>query len=247
MSYVRNLDDYYLMPETDSCYLDGGYFKKVFQDYPGLLPPLTVSIRPNKYNEAEEKVYLSMDSSNIDTTYPGILRLIIQTPTSRHSNLLILDYQAGVIYRFEPLGVNAPYFQKVNTLVSEYLNIYHDFDLQLIDIDLNMVLDEKNPDCLHLSGFCTAYNILYAYAFLTGKNFNPVGIRRFASKVESEYGPIEDSKKEVEYGLITEDNKNQKRNMLIGGVGGLVLGGAVGGLGGAALLGGLGTLGGAVI
>ena len=236
--FTENLDDYKSYSPTSSCYLDGRYFYKVFARYPGILPhPLHLSIRSN------DKLYISMKQSNVNTEYPGLLRLVIETSTSRHSNLLILDYNNGIVYRFEPLGKDSEYFNEINSMVENYLNFFFDMKLEVIDIDLRTVLDEKNESCIRRgekSGFCTAYIIMYAYAYLHGQDFDPSNVLKFAHKIEETYGSLPKHGEEKEYGLLTgDDNQNQLRNVLIGAGSGALIGGvAAGGKG--ALAGGLG-------
>lgn len=252
MSYTQNLDDYVKMPETSSCYLDGRYFNKVLLNYPGLIyNPLNIIISENRKSNKKKvrfvndlRVFVDMKAQTVETKFPGLLRVVITTSKSRHSNLLIIDYENGIVHRFEPLGRSAPYFDKVNEILEEYLSYFLDIELKVIDIDLDSILDEKNPTCLargERSGFCTAYILLYAYAYLNGKEFNPEGIRRFAKKIESNYGTLPMEGKEIEYGIFTgSPNPDQGRNMLIGGLAGAALGGVVGGGAGGLVLGGLG-------
>lgn len=240
MQYTENLDGWEKLKNSDSCYLPGNYFYKAFARYPGLLVnPLEIKIRKNKTGERN---YVHMRQTNIDTRYPGLLRVTIETPNTKHSNLLVLDYDAGIVHRFEPLGKTAPYFEKVNSLIEDYLSAFFNFDLEVIDVDFDEILDEKNPKCKK-SGFCVAYIILYAYCFLNGKPFLPDDIRKFARKVEETYGKIPQQEHEVEYGFLGNDNPNQGRNALIGGVIGGGLGGLAAGPGGLVL----GGLGGALI
>ena len=93
--YTENLDGYKRLKNTDSCYLDGRYFNKVFIRYPGLLTnPLNIVFRETRIKTAsskrdEMKYYIHMKESNFNEEYPGLLRLVIETPKSKHSNLLI--------------------------------------------------------------------------------------------------------------------------------------------------------------
>lgn len=227
--YTENLDGWENEDNTKSCYLDSRYFYKCLLRYPGtIVNPLNIRIGKKGHN-------IFMKDSKINTEYANLLRLTIKTPDSRHSNLLILDFQNNKVYRFEPLGRSAPYYDKVNEMIEDYLNMFFDFDLEIINIDEN-VIDEKNPSC-EKSGFCIAYIILYSYAFLNGKEYNPENIRKFARKIEKTYGSLPEEFTEPEYGF--GDNPNQGRNTLIGGLGGLAIGGLVGG-GTGALVGGLG-------
>ena len=243
MSYTENLDDYMVSKETDSCYLDGRYFYKVFARYPGTISePLVIKIKPPRNNRQRTKFFVNMKEARVDPRYPGLLRLVIHTPHSRHSNLLILDYEKEKVYRFEPLGKTAPYYDKINNIIEEYLDHFFDFDLEIVEIDLDMFLDEKNEKCLRKgkkTGFCTAYIILYAYCYLNNKEFDPTYIQRFAEKVQNTYGTLPRIGAEVDMGFLGNDNPNQLRNAGLGAIGGA----AVGGL----LLGsGAGVLGGAI-
>lgn len=234
---LQELNDWRTEEPTESCYLDGKYFYKVLKEYPGTFEhPLIIR------KDRRGKYYVHMKESLVDTSLPGLLRLVIQTPESRHSNLLILDYDNAKVYRFEPT-TNPD--EKINTIVEEYLNMFVDIELEMIDINLDEILDEKNPKC-EKSGFCVAYIILYAQAYLNGTTFNPLDIRRFAKRIEKVYGPIPLNESEIEYGLFTGDNTNTGRNALIGGLGGAALGGLLTGSGagvlGGAALGGLGGL-----
>lgn len=252
MQYTKNLDGYMKMRETDSCYLDGRYFSKVLSSYPGLLPnDLHIFIREKKTTAIlpQRDIFsVQMKENKIDKDYPGLLKLVIITPESIHSNLLILDYSAGIVHRFEPLGVKAPFFDKVNQILESYLSLFLDLEVRVIDVDLDTILDEKNPHCVkrkERSGFCTAYILLYAYCYLNGKEFDPTEIRRFAKMIETTYGPLPMEGKEEEYGLWGNENPNQNRNTVIGAgtgalTGGLLLG-PVGLIGGTLLGGGLGS------
>jgi len=243
MKYTENLDGWENLKNSDSCYLPGNYFYKVFARYPGLLAnPMEIKIRKNKTGE---RTYVHMRETNIDKRYPGLLRVTIETPKTKHSNLLILDYDSGIVYRFEPLGKEAPYFSEVNSLIEIYLSAFFNFDLEVVDSNFDEILDEKNPKCKK-SGFCVAYIILYAYCFLNQKPFLPDDIRKFARKIEETYGTIPEYDHEVEYGFLGNDNPNQGRNMVLGAtagglIGGLTLGtpGLIGGLAAGTLIGGV--------
>ena len=238
--YTENLDGWEKLKNSDSCYLPGNYFYKVFVKYPGLLAnPMEIKIRKNR---TAERNYVHMQATNVDKNMPGILRLVIETPESKHSNLLVLDWDSGIVYRFEPLGKSAPYFKKVNALIEDYLSAFFNFDLEIVDAEFDEILDEKNPKCKK-SGFCVAYIILFAYCFLNQKPFLPDDIRKFARMIEQTYGSIPLGEQDVEYGFLTGPNTNTGQNMIIGGLGGAAIGGIaggptgllIGGLGGAAL------------
>lgn len=225
------LSDYRSNMETKSCYLDGRYFNKVFKDYPGLIKePLVISLKSTK-NGLDQNV--EMKSSDINTDHIGLLRVIIETPESRHSNLLLIDYKGQKIYRFEPLGINAPYYKVVNRLIEMYLDNYLDFEL--INFD-NSPYDEKNPKCKK-GGFCVAYVTKLAYDYLNGKPYDPTDIRKFVKQIEDMYGPLPKRGKDEEYGMF--DNVSG-RNVALGAIGGGLLGGVATGSAGGALLGAAG-------
>ena len=194
MKTMQKLNDWKSEKESASCYLDGRYFHKVLGNYAGTFEnPLRVRLnQKGQYS-------IQMKEGKTDTSTTGLLRLVIQTPTTKHSNLLILDYAAGKVYRFEPLGSNTPHLEEVNALVEDYLNMFFDLDLELIDIELSEILDAKNPECVE-SGFCNAYVILYAYAYLNGEFFEPEDIRRFVQRIEKVYGSLPTKGAEVEFG-----------------------------------------------
>lgn len=201
--YVDNLTNYHGLGNTESCYLDGRYFNLVFANYPGLLPNhLHIDISETKVktptrNEIVDNTRIFMGENKIDTRVSGLLRVVIHTPETIHSNLLIIDYNSKKIYRFEPLGRNGPYYDKVTDLIANYLGKIFPFDVEVIDVEFPF--DEKNENC-QKSGFCTAYNILYAYSYLNRTDFNPSNIRKFAKLIETKYGPLPKEGAQIEYG-----------------------------------------------
>ena len=253
--YTEDLSGWKNSKETDSCYLDGRYFNKVLARYPGLLSyPLQIFIAEKqvkktnnvKVFEKDYRLFVNMKENHVNTSLPGLLRVVITTPKGRHSNLVILDYQNRIAYRFEPLGKKALYFEKINEVIENYLSLFFDFKLEVIDIELDEILDEKNSDCLargERTGFCTAYILLYAYSFINQEEFDPSDIRRFANMIEVNYGTLPREGAERDYGLFGNPNPDQGRNMLIGGLGGAAIGGLLTGSGAGLVLGGLGGAG----
>lgn len=230
-----NLNNYKLYPDTNSCYLDGRYFNKVLESYPGLITePLNIIINKNQ----ETNYY--MKSTELDNRYPGLLRVIINTPKGRHSNLLIIDYKNSKVFRFDPNGQNSPYFNQVNTIIQQYLGLYLDFELFIIDPTISLTTtntscnNNTNNNTNNKSGFCVAYVIKYAYDYLQGRDFDPSHILKFTQAVETIYGPLPQKGKDIEYGIFGNDNPDQGRNIAIGAIGGALIGGVLtGGLGGA--------------
>ena len=135
----EDLDDYLHIAPTASCYLDGRYFNLVFQDYPGLLTyPLEITIAQGRV--VRESV--NMRETNVDKQQPGLLKVVITTlqrgKRTKHSNLVILDYENRVAHRFEPLGRTAPHFDRVNQLIEEYLSFFFEMHVQTIDVNLRL-------------------------------------------------------------------------------------------------------------
>lgn len=235
------LDNYKHYHPTKSCYLDGRYFNKVFANYPGLISkPLHITIVPNADNNIE---YTNqMKQVKINDQYPGLMRVIINAPGSRHSNLLILDYANRKVYRYDPHGTSSPYYNEINQIIKKYLNMYFDFEI----IDVNQpVADPGNPICTAqgiMNGFCVAYVIKFAYDWLLQRHYDPSDILRFSKAVETLYGPLSDNKSDMEYGLFGNNGGGQlnTKGALIGGLGGAAVGGLLMGSGTGMLIGGLG-------
>jgi hypothetical protein len=224
------LDNYKKCLDTGSCYLDGFYFNKIFANYPGLIrEPLRVSLRSN---DGEIKFKAEMKNAAIDLDTIGIQRVIIDMPKSKHSNLLIIDFQSSTAFRFDPLG-HHKYDGFINAALMQYLALYMP-QISLHTIS-NPAYTETNDKCTH-SGFCMAYVTKYAYDYINDREFDPTEIKKWVRCVEELYGPLPPTQTpDVEYGLF---DSSSGQGALIGGLGGAVVGGAVGG-GSGALLGGL--------
>ena len=184
---------------SKSCHMDGKYWNVVLSEYPGLVKePMYIIIRERKSRKTglmEEKIYFRFNIQAKDMSVPLIERLIIQTPTSRHCNLLIFTPEK--IYRMEPL--RDQYTEKINQLVE---NFFPEHDVETIDFSL----DEKNEQCEE-SGYCTAYCLMYALAYLNGEDFNPANVRKFVRKVEQTY-PLPEGEPEIEYGRYHRGFRN---------------------------------------
>lgn len=250
--FTKNLENYENLPESNSCYLDGRYFNIVLANYPGLLSnPLYIDVKINKMttlNKRSEREYISarMEETKINTKFPGLLRLVINThignKNSKHSNLLILDYKNGIIYRFEPLGQRAPYFDEISKIVHTYLSQFFEWDFKVIELNSDQKLDENNRECTKIglkSGFCLAYVLLYAYNFINLLDFHPSNIRRFVTQIERTYGRLPSEGADIEYGELSRGQK-QAIGAGAGLLGGAILGGPTLalGLGGAGLIAG---------
>ena len=216
--YTDNLDTYHSFPETSSCYLDGRYFNIVFRSYPGLVAePLKIFL----YRDNGQLKYdVMMRDVDLDNRFPGLLRVIINTPEGRHSNLLILDYKRGIAFRYEPDGNTYPYFDVVNSIIARFLNKYGTFRVENIDARAHL---KRNPVC-EGGGLCMAYVIKFAYDYINDRQFDQSNILRFASMVEQLYGPLPEMGKDIEYGLFGNPNPNQGQNVLLGTLGGAGIG-----------------------
>ena len=239
--FTDDLSDYKSYPPTQSCYLDPRYFDLVFQNYPGLLATMNIQIRHSRARNQVHKaarIHVNMNESRINPDYPGLLRISIDINGNKHSNLLILDTNNNRAYRFDPYGTTAPHYREINAAIEQYLGFFVDVDIQDVDVPLIRPDDASNPAC-NRSGYCVAYVIMYAYAWLNDVPFEPEHVRRFASRVERTY-PRPENPPEIECGLF-DDNPNP-----IGTVGGATVGGLLGaGLGPVGLIGGA-LVGGAV-
>jgi len=249
------LNTYKNYPTTKSCYLDGKYFNRVFARYPGLIQePLNITIvKRRSYKNLETYLELEtyesfeysghMNYTSIDQNLPGLLRVIINTPSGRHSNLLIINYESGTVYRYEPDTTNNLYHDSINKLILEYLGSYLNVD-KIYDIP-SPVVNNYNPKCTSnqiKSGFCVAYVIKYAYDYLNGREYDPSDILKFSSAVETIYGPLVGAP-DVEYGLIDGDQNLNKNNAMVGGLGGAAIGGLMMGTPAGLLVGGLSGVG----
>jgi hypothetical protein len=232
--YTDNLEGWEKLKNTESCYLDGSYFNKVFARYPGLLKnPLYIDLPMRK---GRQELFIEMEETNINESMPGLLRVIIESDHTRHSNLLIIDWNNRVVHRFEPLGEDGPYYHEVNYLIKTYLQQFFDIKLSVIPASIDEINDEKNPNC-RKSGYCVAYIIQYAYAFFNGLEFRPENIRKFAKRIEERYGPVL-GERDVEFQGLSRGEKQAVGGLGGAGIGALALGGPAGLLiGGAAGLG----------
>lgn len=253
---LPDLENYRDNQPTQSCYLDGRYFNLVFDEYPGLVKnPLMINIVSNitKMGSSSNLKLQSgayMISSNMDTQYDNIIRVVIETnvietdsqsspskveESSRHCNLLIVSHPDSKIYWFQPTTNIYAYQQEVQKILMKYLSSFLPNYL-VVPVD-SYVKDEKTPGC-ELSGFCVAYCIKYAYDVLNGYEPDLSDIRRFASEIENLYPGLDPENPDIEYGFFGNDN-NSSGNAVLGGLGGAAVGTLLTGSVGGALVGGL--------
>jgi hypothetical protein len=233
-----NLSDYKRYEDTKSCYLDGRYFNLVFANYEGLIrKPLEIHIN---YTVSKDGFYYYIDGELVKTDKPALVRVIIKTPNSRHSNLLIINFDKKIIYRFEPCKND--YNEIINNAIIDFFKSSDFFKGYQINQIVNDNLVEKNENC-DQSGFCVAYVIKYAYDYIhNNKKFDPSNIMKFAKKIESSY-ILPPGNVDEEYGMFD----NPWGPTLVGGFGGAAIGALAAGPGGALVGGALGGLGGYAI
>lgn len=223
---LPNLDDCVEYEPTESCYLDGRYFDLVFALYPGYInTPLYI-----KLDVEEDRMYQEIILNNFEykDNDINILRVIIETPKSRHSGVIIFDMIDKKGYYFDSSIFK--YKNMILDIITRTFSFNQPVELIAPSIDL-----EINPNCKK-SGFCVAYSIKFVYDYLLDRKYDPSYIRRFAACIESKFGPLDTENPDVEYG---------PGDTLLGAGAGALLGGTllgpVGLLGGGLLGAGLGS------
>ena len=194
---IPNLDDYKNYPETQKCYLDGRYFDLIFKNFPGFIKsPLYIKNIIDTTNN-NFKTSIEIKDFKINMNQPiSIIRVIIETSENRHS--------AVIIIRNEEFGYKGYFFDpSTSTLTSEnnefiLLLIKDAFGIPIEMIQIYDVLDAGTPGC-DITGFCVAYSIKYVYDYLNNRPFNSSNIRKFASKIESIYPPLDPNNPDIEY------------------------------------------------
>lgn len=219
---LPNLDDYMDYDPTNECYLDGRYFDLVFSEYPGYInSPILIELDVGEdYLNQKTTIHKGFTYKNYDI---NIIRIIIETPSSRHSGVLIIDMNKKKGYYFDSSSFNNKDII-LNILTN---NLFFDKPVELIPT--NIIL-EHNPNC-DISGYCVAYSIKFVYDYLLNRDFDPSEIRRFVSCIEDKYGALDPVYADIEYG--------PNDSTLIGAGGGALLGGL--------LLGPIGLIGGGLL
>jgi hypothetical protein len=237
--------DYQSLPETTRCFLDGRYFNKAFASYPGLIrEPLHVTVADTG---KKWKVSVFMRPTQIDTRHINILRVIIHTPTSRHSNVILIDYKNKMVQIFDPVQTTdceqdretdvktqkeldkmmkkrKKMSEKIRKRIKEYLNMYYP------GLSVTYTRVEVPSACqagCDYSGFCVAYCIMYVY--YTMNNLVPYfyDVKRFARFIEMKYGELPAEGEDREYGLFDNNGQYSQGQSALGGA---VLGGLIGGV-----------------
>jgi len=224
--------NYKQYPSSKSCYLDGRYFNMVFKDEPGLIPePLYIHVEDNKFN-------MFLPYTNINKDDVGLLRVIVTTPTMRHSMLVIFDHEKEEGWIYNP-DVHHPELARllVDNIIA-YLSKFLDYNYYEIE---GFEYKEKKPLNCKQSGVCTALTIMYALFFLEGIPFTNRAVqdvRKFMTAVESNYD-LPDGEPDIEY-----LSDRQVTGTLVGGLSGSLIGGLVAGPTGFLIGGSAGALGG---
>lgn len=209
---------------TKSCYLDGRYFNLVFSRYPGLVSaPLEIYMDLNE-NGMEQSV--SLNNIKFKDNDINILRVIINTPETRHSGVLLIDMENSNGYYFDCA------MKTGNNVVINMMSTFLNMDIEWIALDTPY---EQTPGC-EKSGFCVAYSIKFAYDYLLNVPYDFNNIRRFSAAIEDAYEPLDPNNKDIEYGEFAP--------VFLGAVGGGLIGGLVGGVPGALVGAGIGGFGG---
>lgn len=229
-----NFNDYKKYEPTKSCYLDGKYFNKVFSKHPGLIKtPLVIDLDATSHQ-------VGMPLALYDLNQESLLRIVIQTPKSRHDTAAVLNHKNKTAYWFEPFPNEAS--KPLSNLIAQYLG----YNVMQVPHSAPNVTNAKCDE----SGFCTAYTIKYLHDYIHNQPVDLTKIKSFASRVQREY-PTLTGAPDVSFGpfdFLSSGSPNQGRNALIGGLGGAAVGGLLGGgVGGALLGGGIGALGGALL
>ena len=250
---------------TELCYLDGRYIDLALGSDPRYAPrPLIVNIVPGPNGKTYGTA--SMEHVNFRDPSSCLIRVIIQTPQSRHSNALLLAAENGRIkaYRFDPFP-GGPYHEFVNTLLREYLKQ----TLQVDFADASAAQADVKGGC-YGSGFCAAYVLKWFEDSINGRDFDGSNIRNYAQGVVNKYGSIDGpvvlDNPDVEYGWYYGPGYGygygspyygrpyygsgygfSPGGALVGGLGGAVIGGAVGGPVGALAGGTLGAVAGGAL
>lgn len=222
--YFTDLYDYKQCHPTQSCYLDGRYFNKVFCKYPGLIKePLCIYLGSGGFDA-------TMPHIKINTNYQGLLRVVIETDVAKHSTLVILDHAKRNAYWFEPFS--SPFDIMIQSIIEKYVGY------QVIRVP-HRAANVTSQGC-DISGFCNAYVIKYAYDYLNKRTIDLTMIKSFASRIEEEY-VLAEGEPDITYGWL--DDPRNKALLIGAGLGagtGLLLGGGAAGLLGGAALGGIG-------
>jgi hypothetical protein len=216
-----NLDNYKNYQPTQSCYLDGRYFDLIFEGYPGLIQTqLYINLDMKEHLLEQETILDNFHYRDYDI---NIMRVIIETPASRHSGAIIFDMVKGELYYFD--SSNHPDKMILLGIIQRLFSFPEN---TLVELPEHLGT-EMTPTCRQ-SGFCVGYSIKFVYDYLMGRNFDPSQIRRFAAAIEVMFGRLNDRYEDVEY-----DTGSTVAGGALGGLGGLALAGPVG-----LLLGGIG-------
>lgn len=229
MEKLKNFFSKYKNHERMSgdCALDGRYFWKVLQPYPGLIRS-ELYIRVNDFGNDLKISPPAWDHRELfENTSLGPYRIVkilidigqdpMDNAGSVHSNLLYFDVEKKNIVRFEPMLENR-YSYLINDVLRAYFaGLLPSFSYEMRKDHPQLPTTEKCPR----KGFCAAYTLKAAMLVITGKENHRMDgnreveeekIMTFASAIQEEYGlyPDEEPEDLDEFGRHQSRSKNKK-------------------------------------
>ena len=233
-------------------YLDGRYFERAMRN----LDRFCVSGTPLIIRLSETTIYTNEESFMADFSILAPVmysRIIIEQMShgqtiSRHSNLLLVDYEKKKVIHFEPDPV---YMREKSDVIVEVeliiKSIFKAWEEGTMIVETHIMTangvkrhsrDISPPNHNIEGGYCVAYVLKYAYFHKLGYNMDSVmsntslqDIRKFARATKRIYGTLPSGEIDIEFG---SDNTNKVIGGLAGaGLGYALLGPAGGLLGGA--------------
>lgn len=166
------------------CYLDGKYFDAVLGTYHNYIPePIVIDITK------DGKGTMLFPNITIDEEITYIFRITIAVEDKdKHSNLLIIEPDTDVVYRFEPAPIKDHIYHMINRLIQSHL-------FSKIPSFSYHVYTDNEPDAPPIGcdegGLCVAYCIREALYILGVDDLN-TNIDEFAKDIEHKYQPTVD-------------------------------------------------------
>lgn len=207
---------------SDDCALDGRYFWKVLAPYSGLIKS-DMYIRINDLNmgdrvsnamggDSHKNGHDEIVISPIAFDYPElvsnmcaslkIIKLIVDISDdpsdnngSVHSNLIVVDDDKKMIYRFEPM-YEIRYTDRINKVLEDYFKgLLPEYKFEMLQEHPQLPITETCPR----KGMCAAYTLKRAMMFILdidqALNRDPAReeelILRFAEAIKEEYGELD--------------------------------------------------------
>lgn len=225
----------YLLTSTGKCkgcYLDGTYFNQVLEKAGAASSTSALTI--NLEHSTEGIVSKYQISSNITGFTPEVfnyVRVVVDTPTVKHSTLLIVNPVTSECFWWNPRkGYHLTDFSKrlhsqVKTILFEYINSSGNYNMKEIHVVVpNVIRESCNNEGKY--GFCTAYVLKYALCHHLGADFTPSNIEGFVKGIEDNFPSVEEGEEDIEYDF-------SPGGAGLGVLGGVAIGGLLGGSAGA--------------